>query len=119
MTEIRKGDRVRVTIEGVVVNLDRLGEWVHVEGSHGGHSIHLASLTVPVEVLPPVEDWHVGDVVRNAHREDDQRTWIKLASLGDARVWISCQGNGISHVSRDQLPIRLRLLVRDGQAVPP
>lgn len=69
MTELRHGDRVRVQIEGVVEDTDRLFDGVRVRTEEGGYILARSLVGVEVTVLEPAPP-RVGDEIRREAQFD-------------------------------------------------
>jgi hypothetical protein len=109
MTDIKPGDRVRVTVEG---ELRTNGDDTLVLRSGDGMRwpFHRDYIT-GIEVIPQPESWQSGDVVLDAGGDVWKRTADGLAWWW----WCGCRPRGAYD---DATPIRpLRLLVRDGKPV--
>lgn len=100
----RKGDRVRVVLEGTVADSSYGGDPAAFCVGAGGHHANLIVPSEPqvvsVEILPPPEpDWQPGDVVR---------TPLGVPYIRNSAGWITANGVQVRDVA---LPRPLTRLV--------
>lgn len=111
MTELRKGQRVKVSFEGEVVEVDGIERWVTVV--HGGS--HRAVIWTMYATIEPIEDLRHLDVYRSEPEDGAMPHVVAYLHPNSPEPWycLTC-----AQRSRDSLvPRPLTLLVRDGKAV--
>lgn len=112
------GDRIRATTvhEGVVTFASDSGHFT-LRHDDGTCTTGCVSGQTTVELLPPVEDWQPGDVVRNADDPEDKRIWVNDDPAAPDLWFGAVHPRGGWRWAREKMPANLRLLVRDGQPV--
>lgn len=119
--QIKVGDRVRV--EFTVGLVGSGGGLFDTDGMRADYSVWIsrsaAERGATVEVITPPESWQPGDIVRNADDPTDKRMWQFAGGSRSSHAWVRVGANDGKWYRRDELPARLTLLVRDGEAVTP